>query len=594
MPTQPTNNVGNGTQPLFSPICALPTPQRFSVRAAAAGDMAAMTHWSKLEEAAIALQPHTTARFDVDTWHTVLKSHNYPPHALDALVHAMMNGASLDPGPLSPLTQLARPNHGSLYTDPATIGAQLEAEVAKGWMARWPMHLPTPNLVPMGAVRKFQSWPSQQAFEQAVQEQGQRGALNLAAQDDFKAVIARTGKCSIAPVALSHSDNVMAPCKTRRITDARFGVNDRGDTLPQSMEYDTLRSIIDYVEPGDNIWVDDLTAAYRQILLIAWMAIMCAVSFGGEIFVDFRLPFGANLSPHQYFAMLGHPLLWLAISMARATNTPGWLFQYVDDHIGVVRAQHDPMVHRACFREACNILQVPFEQGKSRGPGTRVLVLGIYISTVPWVSIECPDDKLAKIRHILSSAAEHTSITHKSLESVLRMIAYVAICFDGAQVHSADLMRFLHSGAFRKSTTATIPPSLHSDLEWWSVHATHWNGQAKVLHQISFPKGHAAADARGFGSTHDAGIGVVAMGCGFYVPVPTSFADWSDNARTMVTQEIIIAKLELIALALLFTVMSAFFPGSHIPCITDNTNVLAWMGNNRGPDAHVNFILRFI
>jgi hypothetical protein len=230
--------------------------------------------------------------------------------------------------------------------------------------------------------------------------------------------------------------------KVRPIQDARVGVNDRGQA-PKLGKLDTLREIVSFLRPGDFIWIEDLQGAYKQVRIVPWMGLLTTVSFLGRIMSDTRLTFGLNTAPHGYTACLGHPLLWVAIALTRRRRVPGRLFQYIDDHIGASPSLRDAQLQRSCFREAAAMLGATLEADKSVPPTQSAKVLGLIVHTTPVVRVECPGDKLERIRAILESARDKDSITRRALESVLGQIGFVAVAIQGAAVFSAELLAIL-------------------------------------------------------------------------------------------------------------------------------------------------------
>ncbi len=573
------------TQSLFEPTVALPCPLRFSARAALAGDFDTAQSLRQAEDMCVEFAKLAApSPFCVRRWEVVLRFFGYPEHALLPLLDALASGATVDPAPdmpLGPRTWL--PNHASAYAHTALLDAKLSKQVSEGTLLEWPAHLAPWLVSPLGAVVKFQLIADERAYDAWCQQTAPR--LKAAAATDHAAAVDRCPLIA-ADLGVPEPPAPTGPSKVRVIHDARFGINDRGPA-PKLGKLDTLRVIAEYARPGDYLWIEDLKGAYKQVRTIPWMMLLTCFSFLGRVFMDSRLTFGLNLSPYKYTACLGHPLLWVAVALTLRRSVLGHIFQYIDDHIGVSPSLKSAQGQRSCFREACWFLQAVCEDEKAVAPTQHGKVLGMILHTSPVVSVECPADKLERIRAVLALACGKGCFSRSELESVLGQIAFVAVSIRGAHIFTAELYTLLK--ASRTAPIINVSAAIQCDLAFWSDFAHIWNGVETIVSEPSLPAGHASADAMLEGSS--AGIGLFLCGRGFHIPV-----DVAVLTGTLAK----IAVLELIGFALLSVLVAAAFRGSvpHLasvvfPSLGDNTNVFHWIKKGRSNDDTANRILRF-
>jgi hypothetical protein len=574
-------------QEFFEPAVAPPLPARFSVRAALAGDAEGAAHLQVLEQACIRAAEHAApSPFVTAVWQSVLEAFNYPKHALDALISALVFGVSIDPAPDAQLgLPLRLPNHASAFAQASTVHRKVAEQLAAKTLVAWPANVEAHIVSPLGTVSKFESVVDERAFE--AWRRSNASAFTAAAASDAAARDARQ-PIELASLALPSPPAPLKGVKVRVIHDARERVNDRG-AAPKLGRLDTLREIVKYLRPGDFLWTEDLRGAYKQVRIVPWMLLLTTTSFLGVLVADSRLTFGLNTSPHRYTACLGHPLLWAAIALTRRRGVPGWIFQYIDDHIGASPSRDAALLQQRCLWEAAAMLGAALEEDKRVNPTQRAKVLGLIVHTVPVVLVECPADKLERIRAILEDARGRGSITRRALESVVGQIGFVAVSIRGAAIFSAELLAIL--GATGDAPVISLSEAVQCDLAFWCDFAHQWNGSEVVLHRPTMDAGHASADAMLEGNV--GAIGLFFCGRGFHIPVQVGSAAHETPAK--------IATLELVAFAMLSVLIAAALGGRGqpaeadvlIPCVGDNTNVYNWIRNGRSRDTVANHILRF-
>ncbi len=117
-----------------------------------------------------------------------------------------------------------------------------------------------------------------------------------------------------------------------------------------------------------------------------------------------------------------------------------------------------------------------------------------------------------------------------------------------------------------------------ADLLWWKQFVQAWNGVEPIPPPVTIPWRWLTSDTSG-----DHGIGVFCCGAALHIPLPLSqFKPKDDNEL-----ELIIAKMELIAMVTLVALSAPLFRREHLLLGIDNTVTISWMdsGTARQPQA---------
>jgi hypothetical protein len=526
----------------FEPAIAPPIPLRFSARAAQQGLLDEARSLFASEEEAIRLcAAAAPPRFSAAKWEAVLKEVGYPELALNALLRALNQGASIDPAPsklLGPV--LLSSNHGSLYTHLPEVQAKLEKQWAIGTLAAWERRDVMPRVVaPLGTVTKFGLYADEERFDEWRRDN--KGLLAKAAEKDMEAF--RNGTRLVeSDLSVPRPPEAKEKTSVRVIHDARHGINDRGEA-PSFGALTTLREIAHYAQPGDYMWVDDIQGAFKLVSPVPWQTILLASIVLGALFIDTRLTFGLNMSPYLFHACVAHPLMWVVCFLCKKFDVLGRVFQYVDDHIGVARSPTAAGRLHNCFLTALEWLNIPRELSKHQPASQRVRALGLVLDTshATGVLVECPEDKVFRIRDICCQALSRQAISVKKLESLCGMIGFISVTIRGALVFTAELRIAHHTAESQGRKLTSLTPEMRIDLEFWSKFAASWNGIEVVRATPTVPTGHAAADA--MSDENVSALGVFVCGRGFRIAIDRP--EWSRGRFPDSVADI--AVLELIA-----------------------------------------------
>jgi hypothetical protein len=374
--------------------------------------------------------------------------------------------------------------------------------------------------------------------------------------------------------------------KGRMILDGRL-YNNRGDVWKFTMN--SLMDFIEQLKPGDYMWKRDLSSAYRQWLSRIEDRISMGLHVDGVFYVDCALPFGNRLSPFQFTACLGRPVLWLATKFSKDGHCEGYLMAYVDDFIGSMPTFEGAVAQCKAFERACEVLDVPIAHDKDEGPSQRIGALGLIADTSgTQVIVECPPDKLAKIRAIAARTLGSRQITARSLKTLVGKIGYVAVAICGARVFSAELLRWLrevNQAGSDNQDLVTVPGWVHHDLRFWSVFVNDWNGRVAVPQPCGVPDGQCIASDASC-SALERTLAISWFGVVFYF----------EGLPAAATGDIM--WLEHYAHAVLGVWCAALFGDTRVSCVvsqaTDNVASQSWFNKGRSIRERENGVGRFL
>ena len=181
----------------------------------------------------------------------------------------------------------------------------------------------------------------------------------------------------------------------------------------------------------------------------------------GKVYVDKVLPFGLRSAPKLYNAV-ADALLWI---LSRFDGADG--IHYLDDFLLFGRPnspQCAVALRRALAR--CETLGVPVVPGKTEGPDTRLVFLGIEIDTLS-MSLRLPPPKLERLRREILRWETLKCCSKRELLSIIGQLQH-ACCvikqgrsFLRRMIELSKSVRELHH-------KVRLNAGFRSDLRWWA------------------------------------------------------------------------------------------------------------------------------
>ena len=223
----------------------------------------------------------------------------------------------------------------------------------------------------------------------------------------------------------------------------------------------------------------DMTEAYKHISVHKDDHCLQIVSFGGRLFMELKLTFGASSSPGIFDRAAKAFLLPVTIisGIPRSLVT-----QHLDDVLAA--SQGGPNSHVWNFyntyvKEAETVgirLDSSGNKEKAQPPDKRVVALGIEYDTDTW-TLSYNKDKSARLLQTigeLSLNLHHLptdSKETKARQSLAGKLLHMASITPGASTHLSHILNWSTLTSFKSDSKAFIPDrdQLKEDLQWWCV-----------------------------------------------------------------------------------------------------------------------------
>ena len=517
--------------------------------------------------------------FDPDTWERVLKDADLHPSIRRPIVHAHRVGVPLwtQPNPSSLPVQRFR-NHPLLYLDFNTSKEAIEKEIALGRYVKWspdsrnPTSLPPRIISPLGVVPKFSSGRRRRAFKRKISKAALKKSLVAMIRDD------ESGRLRHIPVEHLLEPGEL-PDKLRIIHDFSM----RGQNLNKELEapYFQMPSAIRFaasLSPGSYIWKSDVQSAFKTVGVFPPHRSLTALYLNGMLFVDARLPLGHRWSPYIFVHLVGKPVLYVCV--ARGANILGAIDAFVDDFFGGCDTKVEAEAQLELFLRVCEDLGVPISKAKTFVPSQVMELLGYVIDTVA-MTITLPQEKLLDIVEELSYLESKAYATKRELYSLAGKMNWAAPVIPGAKTFMRRILNLMNR-LKNDWQSAALSDGFRADAAWWRKYAARWNGIAAIPPRVSIQIQFASTDAA------SQGLGVFLFGTGF------SFKFKKQISVAGKDSEVIIAELELIAVALLVAMAAPKLAGRHIVIAVDNTNTCSWIHSGTAKRSRVANALRFL
>lgn len=223
----------------------------------------------------------------------------------------------------------------------------------------------------------------------------------------------------------------------------------------------------------------DISQAFRLIVINPADFDLLGIMFDGEYFIDKCLPFGCSLSCALFekFATMLH---W-AVTSYSGINT---LDHYLDDFIFIGPSSSDHCyILMNTFLDISNQLGVPINDSKTVWPTTLLTFLGLDIDTVA-MTIRIPEEKLVKLKNMLTPLLSMKKVTLRDLESVVGLMSFCARAITSSR---AFLRRFYDLIATVNNKKpyhfARLNSEVKEDVKVWLNFLEHFNGSTYISDQ---------------------------------------------------------------------------------------------------------------
>ena len=140
-----------------------------------------------------------------------------------------------------------------------------------------------------------------------------------------------------------------------------------------------------------------------------------------QYYVDLTLPFGLRFAPFIFNA-IADSVEWILVHSYQISA----LLHYLDDFIAAGPADSMQCAHNlSTVLAVCKWLGLPLHPGKSEGPTTVLVVLGIELDSVNQVA-RLPADKLVALQGLIRSWLPRKHCNRRELESLIGHLHHAA------------------------------------------------------------------------------------------------------------------------------------------------------------------------
>ena len=438
-------------------------------------------------------------------------------YVLDGVQHGFRIGIS----GMSCLRSLSR-NHPSCLSHPAVVSAYISGERAAGRVLGPLPSSPSVHVSPIGLVPKGHGGD---AWRMIVDLSYPRGR----SVNDFIS----PGNCSLTYPSVDDAvDVILALGRDTELV--KIDLKNAYRILP--------------IHPND-----------RQFLGISWE---------GHVYIDQCLPFGLRSAP-KIFTAFADSLAWILHS--RGVR---YLLHYLDDFLlfGTPRSgEGERSLHVALSTLAA--LGIPVSISKLEGPSTCVTFLEIVVDTSRF-QLRLPEDKLSRIRTVVSSWIGKRSGRRSEMESLLGHLSHAATVIRPGRIFLRHLFALM-AKTTQRHHFVHLDLVARADLAWWYCFLQSWHGSAFIV-----PGGPASTQI------HSDASG--SFGCGAF----DSTSRWLQVRWPVSWTDVDISVKEMVPIVLAAAIWGDSWQGTRVCFLSDNAAVVAVLERRSAQHPHLLHLLR--
>ena len=370
------------------------------------------------------------------------------------------------------------------------------------------------------------------------------------------------------------------PGKWRLITDLSHppgeSVNDGIDPELCSLSYISVEQVANVVarfSPGALLAKIDVESAYRLIPVHPGDRPLQAVEWQGQLYIDAMLPFGLRSAP-KLFNAVADGLEWVL-----RQNGVRHVFHYLDDFI-VIGSPNSPECAQALatLNRLCLHLGIPIAEHKRDGPATCLTFLGIEVDTRAF-ELRLPADKLQRLKILLAEWESKKTCSRRELESLIGLLNHACKVVRSGRAFLRRMIDLLHGVPMHplRPHPIRLNRAFRSDLVWWRLFASEWNGIAFLSPTPHLPAKVMASDASGL------------WGCGAW-----HGNHWFQLKWNHIFKDSPIAVKELLPIVLACAVWGRSWTGHRVVVHCNNQVVVAALRSHTSKNSHCLHMLRVL
>ena len=315
----------------------------------------------------------------------------------------------------------------------------------------------------------------------------------------------------------------------------------------------------------------DIDSAFRIIPINPLDYSLLGFKFQNKFYFDRCLPMGAS-SACNIFDRFSSGLKWIAQTKLNIKN----ILHILDDFLILSDAdEHKCKNDLLVFLGLCKTLGVPIKQEKTEFPTTVITFMGLELDSVNMVA-RLPQDKLIKLRSLLSSFRKRRKVKLQELQSLLGLLNF---CCKVVLPGRAFLRRLidLTKGLTKAHHRVTLNKEGRKDIEAWWLFLEHFNGSHILLDQrwVEASTLHLFTDASG------------SLGYGALFKTHWCYGIWPNHL-----QDFPITFKELFPITLAIELWGCLLSNKCMIIHSDNMAVVHIINNQTCKDNSIMFLVR--
>lgn len=245
-----------------------------------------------------------------------------------------------------------------------------------------------------------------------------------------------------------------------------FGV-EQCHTLPT---IDNVVSAIQACEFKCTLATIDIQRAYRNFRTCPMDYPLLGVRFGGKLYIDTVMPFGARNSSMYMQKIASFVVRYLA-SIGIET------FMFLDDMVLVIKQHQRPHELFAHVLQVFRNMGLPIAYNKLQSPTLTIKYLGICIDLV-YRQITIPQVKVEDFLGILADIARNEVITKTQLQSIVGKINFMGKAVKPARLFMSRVLATLRENHSNDKIPVDTPMKAH--MNWFQKFLSKYNGRSMI------------------------------------------------------------------------------------------------------------------
>ena len=250
------------------------------------------------------------------------------------------------------------------------------------------------------------------------------------------------------------------------------------------------------------------------------------------------------------------------------------IFHYLDDFL-VVGPPGSPecAIALTTLNKACAGLGIPIAEHKRDGPTTCLTFLGIEVDTIAG-QLRLLADKLDRLQSLLLEWGDRKACQRRELESLVGILNRACKVVRSGRTFLRRMLYLLHGVLMHplRPHPIRLNRAFRSDLAWWKLFASEWNGVSFLPPHDQLPTQQLASGSWACGAWHG--------------------RHWFQLRWDQRSVELSIMIKELLPIVLACTVWGRFWANTSVRCLCDNQAVVACLRSRTSRDSHCMHMLR--